>query len=106
MLDTGQPVVSRTSPAVSGNTVVIGTQQMMSATPSVGPGAQLIAVNKNTGQLLWRHKLDDHYLSIDSQSPTIYNGVVYVGVASIEENGDRLRRAGQRLQLPGEPRPR
>lgn len=79
------PVVSRTSPAVSGNAVVIGTQTMRSATD--GDGAQLLAVDKNDGHLLWRHKLDDHPLSIDSQSPTISNGVIYVGVASIEENG-------------------
>ena len=81
------PVVSRTSPAVSGNAVVIGTQAMMSAAPGVGPGAQLIAVDKSDGHLLWRHKLDDHPLSIDTASPTIHNGVVYVGVASVEENG-------------------
>ncbi|HVN60451.1 MAG TPA: PQQ-binding-like beta-propeller repeat protein [Gaiellaceae bacterium] len=81
------PVVSRTSPAVSGRTVVIGTQAMMSAVPGVGAGAQLIAVDKRDGHLLWRHKLDDHPLSIDTASPTIYNGVAYVGVASVEENG-------------------
>lgn len=81
------PVVSRTSPAVSGNAVVIGTQAMMSAATGVGAGAQLIAVDKSDGHLLWRHKLDDHPLSIDTASPTIYNGVVYVGVASVEENG-------------------
>ncbi len=85
VVDTARPVVSRTSPAVSGNTVVIGTQTMMSAT--AGAGATLLAVNKSDGTLLWRRKLDDHYLSIDTASPTIYNGVVYVGVASVEENG-------------------
>src|SRR3954452_9912877 len=84
--DTVNPVLSRTSPAVSGNAVVIGTQTMRSNDGSVGDGATLLAVDKSTGQLLWRHKLDNHPLSIDSQSPTISNGVVYVGVASIEEN--------------------
>jgi polyvinyl alcohol dehydrogenase (cytochrome) len=70
---------------VSGNTVVIGTQTMRSATS--GDGAELLAVDKANGNLLWRTKLDDHPLSIDTQSPTIHNGVIYVGVASIEENG-------------------
>lgn len=87
VVDSGLPVVSRTSPAVSGNAVVIGTQTMMSAAPGVGAGATLLAVNRSDGTLLWRTKLDDHPLSIDSQSPTIYNDVVYVGVASVEENG-------------------
>ncbi|MGZ4380320.1 MAG: outer membrane protein assembly factor BamB family protein [Gaiellaceae bacterium] len=63
------PVVSRTSPAVSGNAVAIGTQAMMSAAPGVGAGAQLIAVDRSDGHLLWRHKLDDHPLSIDTASP-------------------------------------
>jgi polyvinyl alcohol dehydrogenase (cytochrome) len=85
--DTINPVLSRTSPAVSGNTVVIGTQTMRSASARIGDGAELLAIDKANGNLLWKTKLDDHPLSIDTQSPTIHNGVVYVGVASIEENG-------------------
>jgi polyvinyl alcohol dehydrogenase (cytochrome) len=83
--DTINPVVSRTSPAVSGNTVVIGTQTMRS--PTLGDGAELLAVDKTTGNLIWKTRLDSHPLSIDTASPTIYNGKIYVGVASIEENG-------------------
>lgn len=85
--DTANPVVSRTSPAVSGNTVLIGTQTMRSANPVVGDGAELIAVDRSNGNVLWRTKLDDHPLSIDTSSPVIYNGNVYLGVASVEENG-------------------
>lgn len=86
VLDTDHPgVVSRTSPAVSGNTVVIGTQTMRSTTGQ--DGARLVAVDKTTGETLWTTRLDDHPLSIESMSPTIYNGKIYVGVASIEENG-------------------
>jgi polyvinyl alcohol dehydrogenase (cytochrome) len=85
--DTVNPVLSRTSPAVSGNTVVIGTQTMESADPALGRGAELIAVDKTDGHLLWVRKLDDHPLSVDTASPTIYKGVVHVGVASVEENG-------------------
>jgi polyvinyl alcohol dehydrogenase (cytochrome) len=79
------PVASRTSPAVSGNTVVIGTQTMRST--SGQDGARLVAVDKTTGATLWSTRLDNHPLSIITQSPTIYNGKIYVGVASIEENG-------------------
>jgi polyvinyl alcohol dehydrogenase (cytochrome) len=68
--------VSRTSPAVSGDSVVFGTQK----------GALLVSVNRQTGQPNWSTKLDDHPLAIVTQSPTIYNGVVYAGVASLEEN--------------------
>jgi polyvinyl alcohol dehydrogenase (cytochrome) len=72
--------VSRTSPAVSGDSVVIGTQK----------GGRLVSVNKNTGAANWSTELDglDHHpLAIATQSPTIYNGVVYAGLASVEENG-------------------
>ena len=69
--------VSRTSPAVSGNSVVIGTQK----------GGRLVAVNKTTGAPIWVTPLDSHPLAILTTSPTIYNGVVYAGVASTEENG-------------------
>jgi polyvinyl alcohol dehydrogenase (cytochrome) len=69
--------VSRTSPAVSGNSVVFGTQK----------GAYLVSVNKNTGALNWKTQLSTHPLAIVTQSPTIYDGVVYDGVASVEENG-------------------
>lgn len=85
VLDTVNPVVSRTSPAVSGNTVVIGTQTMRST--SNQDGARLVAVDKTTGETLWSTRLDSHPLSIDTMSPTIYDGKIYVGVASIEENG-------------------
>ncbi len=74
------PVVSRTSPAVFGDLILIGTQ-------TTDSGAYLLAVNKASGALVWRTLLDSHPLAIDTQSPTIYNGTAYVGVASVEENG-------------------
>lgn len=69
--------LSRTSPAVSGDSVVFGTQK----------GARLISVNKNTGALQWLTQLDSHPLAIVTGSPTIYQGRIYAGVASTEENG-------------------
>jgi len=68
---------SRTSPAVSGNSVVFGTQR----------GGYLVSVDATTGDLLWKTQLDAHPLAVVTQSPTVYNGVVYAGVASTEENG-------------------
>lgn len=69
--------VSRTSPAVVGDTVVFGTQK----------GARLVAVDRRTGAAKWATELDDHPLAIITQSPTVHAGVVYAGVASVEENG-------------------
>ncbi|PJE95798.1 hypothetical protein CUT44_21320 [Streptomyces carminius] len=67
--------VSRSSPAVVGDTVFIGTQQ----------GAQLLAVDTATGDLRWNTPVDDHPRAILTQSPTVYDGVVYQSVSSDEE---------------------
>ncbi len=70
-------IVSRTSPAVdaASGTVYIGTQT----------GARLLAIDAATGALKWATQLDPHPLAIDTASPVVYNGVVYTGVASLEE---------------------
>ena len=77
----GQPgvtkVVSRTSPFVDAgtSTVYIGTQT----------GAYLLAINAGNGKLRWKTQLDTHPLAIDTSSPVELNGIIYVGVASLEE---------------------
>ncbi len=70
-----QTAVSRTSPAVYGNNLIIGSQE----------GGFLMTINKNTGELIWKTKLDDHPDAIITQSPAIYGNRIYVGVASLEE---------------------
>jgi polyvinyl alcohol dehydrogenase (cytochrome) len=67
--------VSRSSPAVVGRTVYIGTQQ----------GARLLAIDTETGRLRWSAQLDPHPRAILTQSPIVFNGVVYQGVSSDEE---------------------
>jgi polyvinyl alcohol dehydrogenase (cytochrome) len=70
-------VVSRTSPFLDTktNTLYVGTQA----------GAYLLAIDALTGNLKWRTQLDDHPLAIDTASPVVFKGNVYVGVASLEE---------------------
>ena len=71
-------VVSRTSPAIDGDTLYIGTQ----ATAS---GAYLLAIDTKNGSLKWKTQLDPHALSADTSSPVVLNGVIYTGVAGLEE---------------------
>jgi polyvinyl alcohol dehydrogenase (cytochrome) len=71
-------VTSRTSPAVRGDTLYIGTQ-------ATGSGAYLLAINMRDGSLKWKRQLDSHPLAIDTASPVVLDGVVYTGVASLEE---------------------
>lgn len=70
-------VVSRTTPYVDpdSNTMYIGTQQ----------GAWLLAINTTTGALRWKTQLDTHPFAVDTGSPIVNRGVLYVGVASTEE---------------------
>lgn len=75
---------SRTTPAVTKDLVIVGTQGSILA-PGGGPGAQVLAFNRATGQLVWSTQADTHPAAIVTQSPTVFNGRVYVGVASQEE---------------------
>jgi polyvinyl alcohol dehydrogenase (cytochrome) len=67
--------VSRSSPAVSGNTVYIGDQN----------GGHLMAVDATTGKAIWTTQVDPHPAAILTAGVLVYNGVVYASVASLEE---------------------
>ena len=75
---------ARLSPAIAGNRLVIGTQ-VNTNLPATFVGAQVIAIDKNTGQMLWKKTVDDFPYAIVTQSPVIDGNLVYVGVASQEE---------------------
>jgi polyvinyl alcohol dehydrogenase (cytochrome) len=71
-------VRSRTTPAVAGGTIYVGTQE----------GGYLLAIKAATGNLIWKTRLEpaDPY-AIITTSPAVSKGVVYTGVASIAEGG-------------------
>ncbi len=82
---------SRTSPAISGNRLVLGDSlnnikfivRLMVARKSI-PGTSVIAVNRTTGKLLWKTIVEDHFASRITMSPVIHGNQVFVGVSSIE----------------------
>jgi polyvinyl alcohol dehydrogenase (cytochrome) len=74
----------RATPAVTDSLVIVGTQGSI-LVPGGAPGGQVLAFNRTTGQLVWRTRADSHPAAIITQSPTVFNGLVYVGVASQEE---------------------
>lgn len=74
---------ARATPVLTGNKLIVGTQG--GAVAGGGQGGRMLAFNKNTGALLWSTQLDDHYAAIVTQSATVHDGRVYVGVASMEE---------------------
>ncbi len=72
---------SRNSPAVDGDILVIGDQA-----GRLQQGAWVIALNRINGNLLWKTKVHDHPASIVTSSPSIFDGRIYVGIASTEES--------------------
>src|SRR6266404_5449685 len=72
--------VSRVTPVIAGNTLIFGTQL-----DSSQQGAQVIAVNKNTGDLLWITNVDNHPSAIITQSAVVSGDRIFVGVSSDEE---------------------
>lgn len=64
----------RDGPTVTGNDVIFGDNR-----------GYLYAVNTSSGALDWSTKLSDHPAAVVTSSPLVYNGRVYVGVASNEE---------------------
>jgi len=78
MSDYGLPAktVARSSPAVVGGTLYIGSQT----------GASLLAINATTGKLRWKTQLDSHPQALVTGSAAVAGGVVYIGVSSGEES--------------------
>ena len=76
-------LVSRTSPAVVGNVLYIGDQGGGNFPAQAG---RVLAIDTNTGALLWSTVINSSDFAIITQSPVVLNGVVYVGAASAEEN--------------------
>jgi polyvinyl alcohol dehydrogenase (cytochrome) len=74
--------VSRDSPAIDGNELISGDGWDAN---KINAGAHVFAVNRTTGTGLWSVSVDSSPYSIITGSPTVYDGVAYVGVSSYEE---------------------
>ena len=66
---------ARTSPAIGPSTILIGDQAL----------ATVYALDKNTGELVWRANLDTARGAIVTSSPVVAGSRVIVGVASKQE---------------------
>ncbi len=74
--------VSRVSPAVHGNDLIIGDIQSGTAAHN---GANVMAIDRQTGTLHWITNVDPHPAAIITGAATIAGDVVYIGVSSSEE---------------------
>ncbi|HEX7478950.1 MAG TPA: PQQ-binding-like beta-propeller repeat protein [Polyangiales bacterium] len=72
--------ISRTTPLIVGNKLIVGDQGGRKFA-----GATLMAVNKQTGALLWSTKLESQSTAVITQSAIAQGNTIYVGVSSQEE---------------------
>ncbi|HYG56806.1 MAG TPA: PQQ-binding-like beta-propeller repeat protein [Symbiobacteriaceae bacterium] len=73
---TGMPgAISRVSPVIAGNKLILGDQF----------GAHIMAVDRNTGDLMWKTNVDSHFAAVITQSPVVFGNRVFVGISSLEE---------------------
>ncbi len=68
--------VSRTSPQINGNVVYFGTLTH----------ALVVAVNKNTGSTVGIIQINPDPIAIVTMSPTFFDGKLFIGASSVEEN--------------------
>ena len=82
---------ARATPAIAGQVLVIGTQSGKFQTPDFAiahpelAGAYVLGLDKATGQLLWKTRVDTHFAAIVTQSAQVDGNTAYVGLASNEE---------------------
>jgi polyvinyl alcohol dehydrogenase (cytochrome) len=74
--------VTRVSPALYSDSIIIGDSQ---STGVAHNGANVIAVNQQTGAMLWITQVDSHPAAIITGSPVVVGNVVYQGISSMEE---------------------
>ena len=75
--------ISRVSPAVDHDQLIIGDILNPKQTHD---GANVMAVDRNTGERRWITRVDSHPAAVITGSPVVFDGVVYIGVSSIEES--------------------
>jgi polyvinyl alcohol dehydrogenase (cytochrome) len=76
--------VSRTSPAIYGNEVIFGDNNGAGYL-NLGVGANVLAVDAQTGNLLWKTTVDTDPNAVITANPVVAGGKLIVGVSSNEE---------------------
>src|SRR3984885_744116 len=81
--------VSRTSPAVYGDELILGDGWILSPGAAGTSGARVFAVNRRTGAPVGATQVDTDPNAQITGSPVIYDGVAYVGISSKGEGNDQ-----------------
>src|SRR5450432_595060 len=76
--------VSRTTPVLADGVLVVPQQPQSFGAKH--DSSYLLGLSPETGAFLWKVMLDKHPATILTQSPVVYNGVIYIGTSSNEEH--------------------
>ncbi|MET0594410.1 MAG: PQQ-binding-like beta-propeller repeat protein, partial [Polyangiaceae bacterium] len=76
-------VVSRMTPIVTNGAVIFGTFRQGFTSPA--SLAYFVAVDRDTGALLWKTLVDSHRAAVLTGPPVLDRGRIYLGVSSREE---------------------
>ena len=86
---------SRDDPLVYNNMVILGDQAgnlaKWDGAQLTGAGARVMAVDAKTGNTIWVTQVETFPSAMVTSSPVVYNDVVYVGIASAEENNAAIQ---------------
>jgi len=74
--------ISRVSPVVNGDELILGDIENSSTTHA---GANVIALDRKNGALRWITQVDSHPAAVITGSPVVFGNIVYQGVSSNEE---------------------
>jgi polyvinyl alcohol dehydrogenase (cytochrome) len=74
--------LSRTSPAVYGDDLILGDGWILSSGAAGTNGARVFAVDRRTGKPVWSTQVDTDPNAQITGSPVIYHGVAYLGISS------------------------
>lgn len=86
IINNGRVYLSRTSPLVYNNTIILGLTDASVSKHIAGQGSFAIAFNRFTGVLVWQKKVSSHPASKLTSSPQLANNILFVGISSSEES--------------------
>src|SRR5712664_4098046 len=81
--------LSRTSPAVYGDDLILGDGWILSSGAAGTGGARVFAVDRHTGKRVWSTQVDTDPNAQITGSPVVYNGVAYLGISSKGEGNQQ-----------------
>jgi polyvinyl alcohol dehydrogenase (cytochrome) len=86
IINNGHIYVSRTSPLVYNDTIIMGLADDNTRHYKPGNGSYAIAFNRFTGELLWKTSVSSHPTSKLTSTPQLANDILFAGISSIEEH--------------------